>query len=296
MTGAAPPITIGLPVFNGERFLAAALDSILSQTFADFRLVVSDNASTDATAEICRDYAARDSRIAYSRSDVNRGAAWNYNHAFAQCESPFFKWAAADDLIAPTFLERCFEVLTVAPAEVVLVYTRTLIVDEDGRPLREHDDRLDLRSPKPHERLGHLVSTIVLGNVAFGLMRADALRRTRGHGNFPSADYVLLAELALIGQFWEIPEPLFVRREHAGTSRQSNPTSEDLTRWLDPTSRPVTHERRRLLREYLAGIAHADLGTRERLVSYASFMRAWARRSSLPVLALRRLRGRVRPG
>lgn len=284
-----PPLTVGLPVYNGERFLAEALDSILGQTYGDFRLVVSDNGSTDATEAICRDYATRDPRVVYLRHDVNRGAVWNFNHVFEHCDTPFFRWGAADDVFAPTCFARCAEVLTAAPTSVAMCYPKTLIIDEEGVPAGEYDDNLDLRSSRPHARIHRIIRTIVRGNPIFGLVRSDALRATRGHGSFPCADYVLIAEIALTGEIWEIPERLFHRRLHGGTSRLLNPGSEEYTLFLDPTVKPVRHERRRLLREYLAAVRHARLSPVERAQCYASVTAAWTLRYALTKEPLRRL-------
>ncbi len=77
-----PAVSIGLPVYNGDNFLAEAIDSILRQTMEDFELIISDNASTDRTEEICREYAAGDSRIRYYRNESNLGAMANYNLVF----------------------------------------------------------------------------------------------------------------------------------------------------------------------------------------------------------------------
>lgn len=271
-------LTIGLPVYNGERFLRDALDSILGQTFGDFALVVSDNASTDSTVEIVQEYAARDERIVLLRSEMNRGAAWNYNRVFAHCRTPYFKWAAADDMLAPTCVERSLAVLEAAPPSVVLVYPLTQIVDAAGTAVETFGD--DLASPPgapPHVRLGQVLRRIVLGNAVFATMRSDALRRTRLHGNYPAADHVLLAELALVGEFREIGEPLFLRRLHEATSVRANPTKEARSRWFDTQRKPVRHPGLMLFRQYLGGIRGAQLSPRERILAYAVFLRAWAK-------------------
>lgn len=273
-----PPLTVGLPVYNGEQFLAETLDSVLGQTDGDFRLVISDNGSDDATEAICREYASRDPRIVYVRHDVNRGAAWNYNHVLQHCDTPFFRWAAADDIFAPTCFARCAEVMAAAPASVAMCYPKTLVIDEHGAPSGEYDDDLDLRSTTAHRRIYELVRTIVKGNPLFGLIRSDAVRATRGHGSFPCADYVLIAEIALTGEIWEIPERLFHRRMHGGASRALNPSPEQYTLWHDPSATPVRHERLRLLREYLAAVRHARLAPVERAECYASVIAAWGRR------------------
>ena len=275
---AAAPITIGLPVFNGEPYLEAAIESILAQTFVDFTLFVSDNASTDATEEIVRSFAKRDQRVQYDRSPQNRGAAWNFNRAFEACESPFFKWAASDDLLAPTCVERCYELLLGAPPEVVLAYPQTRLVGPGGEPIRDLDDRLNVREATPHARLRHVVAKVVWGNLIFGLMVSNALRRTRGHGSYPSADWVLLAELALLGQFWMVPEPLFLRREHEAMSRKANRTTLEIARFMDPESKSRGGERRRIFVEHFGAIKHMPLSPTERSLCYSTFVVTWTRR------------------
>jgi glycosyltransferase involved in cell wall biosynthesis len=119
-----PSLTIGLPVYNGERYLAQALDALLAQTYQDFELIISDNASTDRTADICQEFVARDARVKYVRQRVNIGAGPNHNAVLTLARGRFFKWAAHDDVYAPTLLERCIEVLERAtigtPAELAL--------------------------------------------------------------------------------------------------------------------------------------------------------------------------------
>jgi glycosyltransferase involved in cell wall biosynthesis len=288
-----PRLTVGLPVYNSERFLAETLDCVLGQTYGDFRVVISDNCSTDGTEAICRDYARRDERLTYVRQDVNRGPVWNFNHVFEHCDTPYFRWVAADDLFAPTCFERCVEVLDAAPASVAMCYPTTLIVDDEGRPVAEWDDDLDLRS-KPHARIYRIVRTIVKGNTMYGLMRSDALRATRMHGSFPSADYILIAELALVGECWEIPERLFYRRVHSDSTRDTRPDPEEYTVFLDPSAKPVKYEGIRLLREYLAAVRHARLSRVERAQCYAAVVAAWIRRYAMTKEPLRKVQRALR--
>jgi glycosyltransferase involved in cell wall biosynthesis len=275
-----PPLTVGLPVYNGAAYLAESLDSVLGQTFAELVLVISDNGSTDATPEICHEYATRDDRVLYVRHDVNRGAAWNYNAVFHTAESPYFKWAAADDVIAPTFLERCVGALDAGPPTIALCYPRAEVIDGLGDHVREQDDDLDARSPRPYARFYRVLMNVTFGNPMFGVMRRQLLAGTRLHGNFPSADWVLLAEIALAGEIWELPDRLFRRREHTGTSRAANVSLEELTQWFDPAAQAIRSEHRTLFREFLAGIAYARLRPTDRAITYAAFAAAWARRHS----------------
>jgi len=106
-----PRVSIGLPVYNGENYLEEAIDSILAQTYKDFELIISDNASTDRTPDICQAYANKDPRIRYYRNEKNIGAAVNFNRVFELSSSEYFKWAAHDDIIAPDYISECIEIL-----------------------------------------------------------------------------------------------------------------------------------------------------------------------------------------
>lgn len=289
-----PPLTVGLPVYDGERFIRDALDSILGQTFGDFELVISDNASTDRTVEIVREYAERDDRILLLCNETNRGAAWNYNNVFAYCRSPYFKWAAADDMLAPTCLERSLAVLEASPSTVALVYPLTQVIDGKGLAVGTIEDRLAAREgAPPHVRLRQVIRNIVYGNVIFAVVRSDAMRQTRLHGNYPSADYVFLSELALAGEFREISEPLFLRRLHEATSVLANPTAEALTQWFDTERKPVRRQALTLFWQHLEGIHHARLTPKERVLVYATFATSWTRRQLKPRTRVRRRRGRL---
>src|SRR5581483_7973034 len=121
-----PKVSIGLPVYNGENYLAQAIECLLAQTFSDIELIISDNASTDGTEAIARDFAARDRRVRYVRQPLNRGAGWNFSETFRLAQGEYFKWAAHDDLCAPTFIERCVKVLDV-DRELVLCFSRSAV-------------------------------------------------------------------------------------------------------------------------------------------------------------------------
>lgn len=232
----APRVSIGLPVYNGEDFLEEAIESILAQTFRDFELVISDNASTDATQAICEGYAQRDGRVRYHRSDTNRGAAWNYNRVFELSSGEFFKWQAHDDLCMPTFLERCLEVFDEASEGVVLVYPKTDVIDAAGKVLPQHvAETVDARDSRPHRRLAKVLRSLNMACAVFGLIRTSALRQTRLIGRFIASDYVLLSELAMLGELREVPQVLFQRRLHPRISTYASRSSTALLQWFDPT-------------------------------------------------------------
>ena len=104
-------VSIGLPVYNGENFLKYALDSLLSQTFRDFEIIISDNASTDNTPKICQEYVLKDKRIRYIRQNNNMGALWNFNFVLKQSNKEYFIWVSSDDKLHPEFLEKNIDIL-----------------------------------------------------------------------------------------------------------------------------------------------------------------------------------------
>ncbi len=216
MPAREPAVSIGLPVHNGERFLAQAIESLLGQTLEDLELVISDNASTDATAQICRDYEQRDPRVRYLRQPANIGAPGNWNLVAAQARGRYFKWATANDFCAPRMLEQCVAALEANPA-AVLCHGRTCIVDEESGEHRPFLHDFSVMDGRPSERFRTLRRSLVLNNAQLGVVRLDVLRRTGGDRPYPHGDLVLMAELALYGHFLLLPEVLVYRRFGAST-------------------------------------------------------------------------------
>ena len=212
-----PLVTIGVPVYNADKFLEETLDSLLAQTFEDFEIIISDNASTDSTESICQAYMAKDSRIRYVRNESNLGAAFNYNQTFELSSTKYFKWAAADDLCAPQYLEKCVLVLERRP-EIILCYSRTIVINEHGQVMKKAIPGPDLDLPSITTRFHHGIIHISHCNAIFGLVRSDILRKTRLIESYTPSDKVLLEELTLHGHFFELPAYLFFRRKHAAAS------------------------------------------------------------------------------
>lgn len=272
-----PPISLGMPVYQGEAYLAETLDNLLEQDFGDFELLISDNASTDATRDICQDYLRRDSRLRYVRNPENLGAAQNYNRVFGLTDGRYFKWVSYDDLLAPIYLRRCFDVLEEAPPSVSLCYPRTKIIDGVGTFVRDHNDNFDIRGESPAVRLRQFARKWSWCNPCFGLHRRAVLGTTRLIEPYISSDVTLLAELALRGEFWELPERLFLRRVHATSSRQGNVTLDDVAHWFDPErSRGRLAPHHRVFLEILRSIEQAQLTPSERLRCHTAFVAAWS--------------------
>jgi glycosyltransferase involved in cell wall biosynthesis len=221
----SPKVSIGLPVYNAERYLEGALKSILAQTFTDFELIISDNASTDRTAAICLAYAENDPRIRYFRNERNLGIAPNFNKVFQLSQGEYFKWAAYDDLLEPNFLMTCVNVLD-NHADVVICYPRARIIDENGVYVVDYDPGPDTSSSQPHERFRNLILYPEYAIQQMGLIRSNVMRQTVLLGSFPSSDEIVLAELGLLGKYYEIPERLFIfRRTNEQISSKMNQRS-----------------------------------------------------------------------
>lgn len=273
-----PTVSIGIPVYNGERFLAETLDSILAQEFTDFEVIISDNASTDRTPEVCAAYRARDTRLRYVRNDTNRGAAYNYNQTVRLARGRYFKWASYDDLLAPGYLGFCVAALDEQPT-AVLAYPRATIIDEHGLEVRPHEDRMDLGEPTPWARLRSFTWRWSLCNPVFGVIRTEVLRRTRLIQPHVSSDVPLLADLAVRGCFVEVPERLFFRRIHATTSHQGRLTRREIAAWFDPESRPSVFANRTIVFGHiLRVIVGSDAKAYVRLRLLSSFCVAWTAR------------------
>jgi glycosyltransferase involved in cell wall biosynthesis len=208
-----PKVSIGMPVYNGERYLPQALNSILSQTFQDYELIISDNASADATEKICKSYCAKDSRIQYYRNSENIGASNNYCRVFDLSKGAYFRWANHDDLFLPGSLARCVKVLDENPS-VILAYPKTKLIDEKGNIISKYEDNMNLQSCRPSERFVKVWEQLGLVNIIYGLIRSEVIQKTALIGDFIGADPLFVSELSLHGKFQEIPEHLFFRRIH----------------------------------------------------------------------------------
>jgi glycosyltransferase involved in cell wall biosynthesis len=208
----APPVSLGLPVFNGEEFLAPVLESVLAQTYGDFELVISDNASTDATPDIVRHYAARDPRIRYFRQPTNIGIGNNWSFVARQARGKFLKWVSANDEYPPNAVQDCVEVLE-QDESVVLCYGRTQFIDMTGRRLDLYAGDFELTSDDPLERYGVIRGRLHLSTpIQSGIVRLEAVRRCGYMRNYRDSDRVLIFGLALAGKFVLLPQTLFYRR------------------------------------------------------------------------------------
>jgi glycosyltransferase involved in cell wall biosynthesis len=273
MSGSKGLVTVGMPVYNGDNYLAETLDSILGQSYQNFEVVISDNGSTDGTEKLCREYAAKDPRIKYSRSDVNLGVSRNFKRAVGMSSGEYFMFLAHDDKLALTFLEQCVAVLDAQP-DVALCYPKAIEIDAQGRSLYKKEQFLDADSPKPHLRFRQMIRMDHNCETLFALIRANVLKKTVIHADFPDGDRVMLAEVSLHGKYYRVPDYLFLHREHPVRSINLYPTRFERLALLEPQRAgefvlPHFDE----FFEYLRCIRRAPLKFGERILCYLEMLR-----------------------
>jgi glycosyltransferase involved in cell wall biosynthesis len=274
----APPlVSIGMPVFNGANYVAAAIESILAQSFADFELVICDNASTDATGEICAGYAARDPRVRYVRNPRNIGAGPNFDRCFHLAQGTYFHWAAHDDLLAPDFLARAVAALERCP-EAVLCTAGIVEIDAEGAVLRRYATALaGMDAPDPAQRFDRIINAHHQSEDFFGLYRRAALLGTGLIGTFSGSDRVLLAEIALRGPWVRLPEHLFLHREHRDRATRALllVDRKAAMRWLAPEGPPRGKLYHLVLFADYCRVVRRNLRRGERGGCYRALLRWW---------------------
>lgn len=208
-------VSIGLPVFRGERFIAEAIESVLAQTYTEFELIILDNASDDGTAAICERYAARDGRIAYQRNNATIGVSDNHNRVFRMASGEYFRWLAHDDRMAPECVARCVAALEADPA-AGLCYTATRVIDDQDREVVVRPITMKgADSLRASDRFAAVLFGDRFMQSVFGVFRSEVFAQTGLLRAFHNSDRVLIGELALIAPILYIGEPLFDNRHHA---------------------------------------------------------------------------------
>jgi glycosyltransferase involved in cell wall biosynthesis len=244
-----PRVTLAMPVYNGQNFLHKSIESILTQSFTDFELIVSDNASSDSTCEIVESYQRMDNRIRLLKNTRNIGAAANYNLGYQQAKGEYLKWCAHDYEIDRTLLQHLVSELD-GDQNLSLAFGKTVCIDEEGREIptvgMEAPEILD---DDPAVRF--IKALVQLGTCfpIFGLFRKNVLEKTTLHRPYYSSDKALLAEVALLGKIGFVPAAIFFNREHK--QRSINLAKSERSAWQNGTkSRYAAAEHLNLLRHY----------------------------------------------
>jgi glycosyltransferase involved in cell wall biosynthesis len=203
-----PLVSIGLPVFNGENGISCALDSLINQDYKNLEIIISDNASTDATKEICACYVKKDSRVKYFRIENNLGAVWNFNRVFELAKGDYFMWAAHDDNREPTFISACVEKLQISPRAVLCQVKTAIYIDGSDEIMCFND--LDSFEGKIEiiERYRETLKNFPM-TALYGLYRVTALKRTQRFSKSIATDVAFIQELSIHGNFIQVPSVLF---------------------------------------------------------------------------------------
>lgn len=273
----APAVTVGVPVWNGERYLAEALAALRDQTLEDLQVVVSDNGSTDATLEVARSYAAADPRFTVLESATNRGVTWNFNRVLAEARAPLFMWNAADDVARPDHLAACRAALDEHPAATI-AFSRVVLIGADGERLGERDDDgLDFLRAEPVERLHQFFERQVYQVIGYGgVIRTDVLRAMGGHPDFYGGDMALAVRMALRAPWVQVPEQLFWARNHEAQTNKlqaSDPVRQ--TRAYREHRRELAFPQWYLNHRLVAEAVSAPLGARDRARALGVVLRDW---------------------
>jgi glycosyltransferase involved in cell wall biosynthesis len=296
---AAPRLTIGLPVYNGEKYLAESLDALLGQSYKDFELLISDNASTDGTADICRQYGEQDARIRYVRQSSNIGCAPNHNFVVEQAGGELFKWAADDDLYARDMLDRCVQALDEYP-QVVLANPWTAMINESGAVTKAVEYSVNTASERVAERFRSMMFDSGWADDIGGVIRTEVLRRTSLLGSYHLADRALTTEICLHGPFYQIPDWLYFRRDHPSRAERAYPGVREWCANLDPRrANRLRYPTVRLYSEYVwayaAAIRRAPLSSADRNKCYR-YLARWVGGRVLPVARQAVRDGAIRTG
>jgi glycosyltransferase involved in cell wall biosynthesis len=266
-----PFVSIGMPVYNAERYLSQALESLLAQDHSHFEIVISDNNSLDRTQEICHEFAARDQRIRYVRQPLNQGMPWNFAYVVREARGEYFTWAAHDDLFHPTFIRKCLELLAAHPGAICCC-TEINFIDADGLPhpdwSKKQYSNIETLGMTPPQRIHELLNRDGWF-ASYGLMRLRDAKKMSLELRMYGYDVIQLEELLLLGDFVKVHEPLFRYRmtgPKSPTHYQAALNSE--TTSIAPTKTPYTN----LATDLLQTVYRSHLTNEQKTEIFADFL------------------------
>lgn len=237
MKSKSPLVSIGMPVYNGERFIKQAIDSLLAQDFQDFELIISDNASKDKTGEICKQYAEKDDRIRYCRNDVNIGMGANFKKVLDIATAPYFMCVAHDDIWEPSYISKLIRIME-SDKSIVLAFSDFDNIDENGKQTRTYPKILKLSSSETiFKRLLQFImfeESEGKANLVCGIMRLNTLKEIGSFNKILgewAADMLLVFSMLFKGNFYIIDELLFHKRIGGVSSHRKMSRWENISKW-----------------------------------------------------------------
>jgi glycosyltransferase involved in cell wall biosynthesis len=270
--GRTPLVSIALPVYNGADTVAPVIESVLAQTHPDIELVISDNASTDGTQEICRQFERDDRRVVYLRQPRNVGLLNNFISAADNTSGTYLRWIGDDDAIEPDYVSRVLEEFAVDPRRVV-VTTQIVYLDAEGaETLDTGHDPSALSSLDPVERFAEMLRLLTTDFTTIDPLYATIRRdlATLPRRNMLREDQIFAARMSLAGPWGHVPLPLARRHWRDDSASQ-------LARLLDV---PGWHRHIRALlqcRELSHWVADSSLNPAQQARARTEILRFYAR-------------------
>ena len=207
-----PSIIVGMPIYNEAKYVGKAIESVLNQSLADFKLIICDNASTDETASICKEYASKDHRIEFIKNDINIGSSQNFAKAFMLSDSEYFVWISGHDLWHSDFLLKCVDGLQANPS-VVLYCPKCTWIDDLDCELGNIGRGIETRGLDPISRFQVVLWGMGYGTPLYGMLRSSALKQVKLGTKVVGLDNIILSELSLLGDIAYLDESLqYVRK------------------------------------------------------------------------------------
>lgn len=282
-----PRVSIGMPIYNGALTIAETLESLLAQTFTDFEIIVSDNASTDNGVEIVKTFQQRDARIRLIQQPVNLGANGNFSAVVDAAKGDYFKWSTCSDLCSSGFLQACVELLDRHP-EVVVAAPQTQLFTSNSQNVTHYTQDIELRDARPAARFQRLLETLKLNNAMNGLIRTKALRYQRPViDHYLKADIVMVSCLALQGQFRIAPEAVFLRRMDPSTSTSLMSPEDDIKHHYPVMSSRALFPTWRLYRGWWRAVQQVPVPADDKRLAHRYILKMcnWERKEFLHDLA-----------
>lgn len=209
-----PLISMGMPLYNEARWLRQAMDALCAQTFSDWELIISDNASTDHTWDILQEYAARDTRITLHRQPENIGAIENFEFVLGQARGDYFMWVSGHDLWSENLLEVLLKEMQANP-RLVLGVPQSVLIDEENQPITVFDEFIDTRLEcSAAGRISAMHRQITRCNAIYGLHRLPVLLKALPWPRIMGGDFVLLVRIAALGDVLTNPTAQWFRRRN----------------------------------------------------------------------------------
>ena len=209
-----PLVTLGVAAYNEQHYLRESLENLLAQTYSTLEILIGDNGSTDGTAAICAEFAAKDKRISLIRHEKNIGQNANFNALARAATGTYFCWISGHDLLDPDFVEKCVAVLESDP-HIVVACPKTIYMKMNGEKTAEKPRHFDIRTMNAQQRFRETMWRVDC-NYVYGMFRHDVMLETNIFQFIPATDRVFLSQMAIRGTFTPVATCKYYRDNRGG--------------------------------------------------------------------------------